>query len=322
MSRQHLIPAALLGEFSSETTGRRRDRRLWVARRGQRGPHRARAGSVGFERDPYLLRDLERLRPDLLDRQWRGYEQSLPWAIDLAAAVPAEILYAEAWLILVQFVAGLLVRTPDYAEADATGLRELFGEDLPDGLTVDNANITRMMDYQWLSSTLLFCRWALVGCDDDLLTNDGGYCLAGHPSGWPALAVPLRPNLLLLISRGPGNLRAWWDGKSWRVEGIEHLKVDRGNPAIAQVNRTLALTARREIYGATEEGVATVARTWAANPDRVGPPPPPRFLYASPAKRQELEDRIFVARDRLLRPPDQRPPWLIRFDAEHAWTSD
>lgn len=320
MARQHFLPASFIGGFSAELAGRRRDRRVWVARRGDSRVFRSRAASLGFAKDMYVLHEVPSQHSGAIERQWQRYERGLGSAIDRAAEVPDEPLDAEAWLSLVMFVAGLFVRNPDYGDADQAWLESFFEHDLPEGLSADNANMNRMLDFQWLSSTLLFCRWTLVRLGNaHAVTNDIGYCLAPDLNGRPAAAVPLRPDLLLLVSRGPGNLRAWWDGEHWRMEGFDLVRDDPEDPGIRRINATLAATARREVYGSSEEDVSQAVQQWSPISPRTGFAPPPQLLYASPDKRRELGDRIFVAMSLLSAPPTARPPWLLRFDAAAPW---
>jgi hypothetical protein len=57
---------------------------------------------------------------------WRRYEHRLPWAVDSVGAVPETILDAHAWIVLIEAVAGLIVRTPDYADRNTNGLKAYF----------------------------------------------------------------------------------------------------------------------------------------------------------------------------------------------------
>lgn len=320
MARQHYLPASFIGRFSPELAGRRRDRHVWVGRRGGSRVFRSRAASLGFAKDIYVLHEQSGQHSGAIDRQWQRYEQGLGAALDRAADVLAHPLDAQAWLTLVMFVAGLFVRTPDCGDADQAWLETFFDHDIPEGVSADNANINRMLDYQWLCSTLLFCRWSFVRLGSaHAITNDNGYCLAPDINGRPAAAIPLSPDLLLLVSRGPGNLRAWWDGAKWRMEGFNVVRDDPGNPGILRTNATLAETARQEVYGSCKESVSQVILPWSQVPARTGFAPPPSLLFASPDKRRDLGDRIFVAMSLLSAPPTARPPWLMRFDTAAPW---
>jgi hypothetical protein len=323
VARQHFLPASYIGGFSPELQGRRRDRRVWVARRGDSRAFRSRAASLGFAKNLYVLQEQPGHLSGVIDKQWQSYERGLSSAIDRAANVPDEPLDGQAWLSLVMFVAGLFVRSPDYGDADQAWLESFFDHDVPGGMLSDNANLNRMLDFQWLCSTLLFCRWSLVRLGHArAVTNDIGYCLAPDLDGRPAGAIPLRPDLLLLVSQGPGNLRAWWDGERWRMEGFDIVLDDPGNPGIQRINATLASTARQEVYGSSEEDVSQAILGWSRMSARVGFAPPPQLLYASPEKRRELEDRIFTAMALLSEPPTERPPWILRFDSAAPWSKE
>ena len=322
MARQHVIPAGLIGGFSAETNGRGRDRRVWVARRAQKGIHLVPARTIGFAKDPYALKVRLGGRLDVVDRQWRVYEPSLPWAIAAAAQVPEMILDARAWVVLIQLVAGLFVRVPDYAERDAASLRSVFGDQLPEGLTPDNTNLNRLFDFQWLMSTLLFCRWTLIRLQEPVLvSNDNGFCMGRDFEGRPCAAVPLRPDLTVLVSRGPGNLRAWWDGGKWRMEGFHVVANVDPSVSVGQ-NRALAATAHHEVFGQSKEAVAEAVAVWESHPVRANEVPPPQLLYPDVAARQAIEQQIFTAMRLFASPPAMEPPWLLRFDALHPWAGD
>jgi hypothetical protein len=323
VARQHIVPAALIGGFSSERRGRLRERRVWVARRGQPKIRQARAGSIGYEKDIYLLRDNWGMPPGIVDQQWQGYERRLPSALKKAATIRDEPLDAQLWLVLARFVAGLFVRTPDYADDDRAAIESLYEGKLRDYASPDNASVKRLLDHQWLSSTLLFCRWTFIWAGaQHLVTNDNGYCLAQDLNGQPAAAVPLGPDLVLLVSRGPGNLRAWWDGERWRMEGFNLAEDNSDVPGVRLVNASLALTARRDVYGMSQEDVSNAVNVWATSPDRAGAPPPPQLLYHSSEKRRELGERIFLVAGVISQPPAGKPPWLLRFDSSAAWSGD
>jgi hypothetical protein len=54
-TRQHFLPAAFIGRFSTATTGRTRRRRVWTVRRASTEPELVSAQDVGFRWDLYTL---------------------------------------------------------------------------------------------------------------------------------------------------------------------------------------------------------------------------------------------------------------------------
>ena len=273
---------------------------------------------MGYEKDIYRLQE-STFASNLVDEVWREYEGHIPEALEEAADFPDQILKAKSWIVLVNLIAGLFVRAADYEDDDEDTLWQFFGEDPYKHVTRDNTNMKRLMDYQFLSSVLLFCRWSFARLvSGTLTTNDNGYCFFKDIDGRPAIAVPLRPDLVVLVSPGPGNLRAWWDGAVWRIEGFNMFE-ERSEEPVHRLNRALALKSRRDVYARTEASAREALQAWASYRGRPGRLPGPGFLYTSPTIRRRLGERILHLAAVFANPPDWEPPWLLRFDTKQAW---
>src|SRR5262249_40417369 len=112
-ARQHYLPAAYIGGFSEETSGRRRKRTVLARRRGRAETFLKRSEDLAWASDFYTLSGAED-DPYFVDRMWDRVEQNLAAAIDALRMVPDEPLDALLWAyVLVGFVTDLFVRSPD-----------------------------------------------------------------------------------------------------------------------------------------------------------------------------------------------------------------
>jgi len=106
--RQHYLPAAFLARFSVDPNPDLRRRVIVVGQRNPFAIFESAAEGVGFVRGlyEYGLGDI-----------WRAYEERLPAALDEISRTEATEIDGEIWLrVLVPFVAGLLLRGPDFEE--------------------------------------------------------------------------------------------------------------------------------------------------------------------------------------------------------------
>src|SRR5664280_2962585 len=82
-SRQHYYPAALIGQFSSSTTGKARDRPVWVARRGVERVFRSTGDRQGFRgSDPQMYDDRDGF--SALEHVWAHAERGLTDVVKMA----------------------------------------------------------------------------------------------------------------------------------------------------------------------------------------------------------------------------------------------
>ncbi|HKC72945.1 MAG TPA: hypothetical protein VKF37_01930 [Chloroflexota bacterium] len=115
--------------------------------------------------------------------------------------------------------------------------------------------------------------WTVVHLTPDFtdpavaVTSDVGYCLMRHRAGGPVgYAIPLRPDAILVLHKGPGHLWLRWTGEEWVADGIRGVTAPTWN--VADFNDAMAGTAT-EVYGPT----ATVVDECARTGERTPPPP-------------------------------------------------
>ena len=105
--------------------------------------------------------------------------------------------------------------------------------------------------------------WTVVHCTSSgiAITSDVGYCLMRHLQGGEVgYAIPLRPDAVLVLRKGPHHVIAHSTGGSWVMGGIQHAA---GAPeTIGELNTAIATTAMAEVYGPAERVVDTSAQAW------------------------------------------------------------
>ncbi len=113
-ARQHYYPAALIGQFSANSTKRARDRPVWVARRGVERVYRSTGDACGWRSgDPQLYDSAD--GTSSLEQLWSKAEPRLTDVLKTAelaseiGAIPASVFV----LTLVPFIAHLMVRHPE-----------------------------------------------------------------------------------------------------------------------------------------------------------------------------------------------------------------
>lgn len=269
--RQHYLPAAFIGGFAADTTGRSRERGVWVGRVGVAAPFKTKAENVGYRRDLYTLNESPYVGgetdPFAVDRWLSASEGGLPNAVrTLVDSRESCAISAHTWsLTLVPFVAGLFVRTPEFAVRFQLRMERLFGSawrDVMKHASADNTNLARIFEFQRLRAPVMWHRWTVIhfeGESPSLITSDVGY--APHMNtrdGAIGYVVPLRPNAALGLSRQPGGVREVdiaWSGTEW-ITRIEHVDLDPSDAS--SLNDAIAAHAVEEIYGKTNAAIAAV----------------------------------------------------------------
>lgn len=225
------------------------------------------AENLGYVRDLYTLIEDHGQPPDMIDRAWRVYEPGLPDGIAALIDSHARPLRADVWTrVLVPFVVGLFVRGPEFNRRFETRLVPIIGTTstffTPTRIT-DNTNQARLFEMQRLMFPIATAEWTVVHCTGSgiAITSDVGYCLMRHlQGGGVGYAIPLRPDAVLVLRKGPHHLIAHSAGGSWVMGGIQHAA---GAPeTISGLNTAIATTAMAEVYGPTERVVDTSAQAW------------------------------------------------------------
>src|SRR5215469_115461 len=218
-ARQHFIPAALIGEFSSHLKGPGRTRPVYVRRRGESTAVARLAGDVAWKRRYYtILEPMGEWSGNAADQAWRIYEPELISALHELRDNP--VISAETYLWrLVPFVAGVFTRGLDHELHDREQKRT-FG----DNLRVANVNYMRMLEFGRLLGVLLLAEWRIYHRRGGLplILNDRGYMifrLAERVVG-PAYYIPLSCDSALMLMCG--GRAPVVDIELERVEGIVH----------------------------------------------------------------------------------------------------
>lgn len=266
MARDHYLPAAFIGRFSTDTYSEMRARRVWVNGHGRSGTRLERSSNIGVINNYYRL---IRVTPnDHVTNAWDRYEDRLTTALDELADSTVSSVDATTWLrVLVPFVAGIFVRTPDFArkfEANGERLVDLLAA--TDTLRSDNTNMARLMAMHRVLSPIMAARWIVAQTNgpDPLITNDIAYVANqfgppyNSPIGW---SIPLNStSVLQLIPCPDGRTRdiMFYAGSEskWRAF-VEYTQLPLGNHV--GLNRSISQSAHEFILGSTYDSVQSQA---------------------------------------------------------------
>lgn len=261
MPQSHYLPAAYLGGLSTER-GPRRDRRVWVLRRGASGPTLSRASKILRVRDLYSAEPSPGID---LERHWQGYEDVLPAAIaSLTSGGPLDAL---TWLhVLVPWVTGTLLRGPEFERRFRGRLVGL--EEWVEPWTINGG---RLIEFQRLLAPVLTAHWVVLHSPDvELITSDIGWVHASvAASDSIGVGVVLGPRHILMLAPEKSRPVALWHEDRW-LALFERGTV--GAEEATALNRLQAGRAERLIVGASSGSVAAV--TEALEGPRIQAPEP------------------------------------------------
>lgn len=304
--RQHFIPASIIGGFSQSTTGRLRDRPVWVLRRGSPRPYVAKASKVAYRVDIYTLKERRLGFEGSVDDLWTATEVQLPSGIRRLEALQYCPIPADLWLhCLIPYVTDLFVRGDVFKHRFESQplVRDLKGSPW---MSADNTNLARLMARQRLYYAVIDARWWILRNHSSVpfIINDIGMTAAVTPNGQPGYAIPLTPWLGLMLACGPAHNRLVWDGHRWQAEGIgEHcVTID---DHVQLFNTSMLGCALKECYSDLErpllEANANDGRNISVDPaSALGP----AFLIHSEQWLREHEMAYFHYLSLISRPPD------------------
>jgi uncharacterized protein DUF4238 len=286
MPRQHYLPATFLAGFSDDQVSPRRRRRLHAAERQTGRSYLVRAERLAAINDFYLLQRTARpfaqekedgASSTVVDDVWSRYEDRLADAIETLTTNTTGRIDARIWTrVLVPFVAGLLLRGPDFNERFA---QRMQSRSLTGGISKqDHINLARLFELQRLLAPVMTARWLVAHTDgtSPLISNDLGYAIYRDPEfEMSGMAVPLNQHAVLCLVplRSRRILEA--RGFSWAAL-IEHRPLDPGNHR--GLNDAIALAAQRFMYGATQKAVEPHLQPLSE--DRKHPPEPGQLGFA------------------------------------------
>lgn len=328
---QHFLPACYLAGFSGVEHVKRRRSLLWVARRGGRVFEQT-AERVGAAKHLYTLGrpesvainlDYRKVDPPfnmipnddrfVIDKMWSAVEGRLSSAIS-AVSTGDTTLDAETWAnVLVLFVAHVFVRGPDFNSRLVARREERFGGAAnPFNEGKDHANITRLIEMMRLSGVLMRAEWNVVHAPpgSTFITNDLGrapFHEATKPAGRIGYMLPLRRDTALYLVRGVNGPRLHrTPGDTWRVGPVHEQRISPEQ--VDYINRTLAMHARTEIFGATEAQLRQLHGEMGPNPKITEP-----FFASMPGEARLHEDLYSQFVDYISVPPSgQSMPFLTR----------
>jgi Protein of unknown function (DUF4238) len=200
MARDHYIPAALIGRFSTEAGVSSRKRRVWVYGGNRPAPTFETAESVGFRNNYYKMAPVY---DRMVEDAWNQYENKITRAINELADPTVGSVDGRTWLrVLVPFVAGTFIRTPDFVRKFQTTIGGQIYPDDPEAQS-DNNNVARLMALQRSLAPVMAAEWVVIATvgSEPLITSDVGYStfVLGtnrNKFGW---AIPLDPTHVLML---------------------------------------------------------------------------------------------------------------------------
>ncbi len=242
-SLQHRLPAAIVGGFSNSTTpASRRDRSVWVRRRGSTGLQRVRAGTVGGSYDVYTLIGRP-FKGSELDDVWAYFEASIPSLIDRLSSPnrPIGLIDRSSFLtVLVPYVSAALVRGDDYDDRFKAFMTHLSGQ-FP-----DNTNINRTIDFDLLCGRLLRCSWIFctAPAGERFLINDLGWSPMVVAPGDARIFLPLSPAVALMVGRVDPSVWTRVPGGATLQPGFWSISADQ----VGRVNQSAVDFCYRDVY--------------------------------------------------------------------------
>lgn len=221
-TKQHWLPAAVLGGFSVETQRPSlRNRRLHVLRRGHAEPFVAAPTKLAYRVGLYDMSGehfASGLPGGSLDATWAAYERRLPNAFHEVHRSERYLSF-EVWMkALVPYIAGLTVRAPSYGEAIQGAMIQF----------------SRWVEQTRMLALLMCCDWVhlVAPPDTPFIINDRGFSWAVVSEQRVGIVVPVLPTSALLILPRGGKRKVigaqeggqWvthlprWEWDAWRVE--------------------------------------------------------------------------------------------------------
>lgn len=228
-TKQHYLPACIIGRFSTDENGLSRDRHVQVVRRGTNHPYRAKASTLCAVNGLY---DGDSFEGGTID-QW-DYEQNLTKLFDLMklGGLPDLDYYVHD---LIPYVAGLFMRGPDFQHRL---MHRLASPGIDMGLiSEDNVNVDRLFELQRLLSILLAAQWSCLHPPYGMRFVLGDLGLSRTTiEGESAWVAPVDPELALMTRpRKKGCIADYRSRHQGWIARVEHLQLHEA--ATERVNR-------------------------------------------------------------------------------------
>jgi len=236
-SRQHYYPAALIGQFSSSTTRKARNRPVWVARRGVERVFLSTGDACGFRgSDPQMYDDRDGF--SALEQVWAQAERGLTGVVKMAECAERLGVLPAKWFVptLAPFVAHLLVRHPEIH----LGRWSLLDTKSPDH---DQAIAERRAAFWVAADTLVHQRhWLILTTtpDEPFISSDLGWqWIPGAGTG--EIFVPVSLTHAFIIRGGTPSY--FYGDEAVAIDRCEATRLDT-----AFRRDALTFTAPTEIY--------------------------------------------------------------------------
>lgn len=228
-TKQHFLPACIIGRFSADENRLSRKRHVQVLRRGASHPYLAKASTLCEVNGLY---DGDSFRGGTID-QW-DYEQNLTYLFNRMklGGSPGLDYYVHD---LIPYAAGLFMRGPDFQNRLK---RRLASSGIDMGLiSEDNVNVDRLFELQRLLSILLAAEWSCLHTPYGMrfVLGDLGLCRTTI-EGESAWVAPIDPELALMIrARKKGHIADYRSRDHLWIARVEHLQLHE--EATERVNR-------------------------------------------------------------------------------------
>lgn len=312
MPLDHFLPATYIAGFSTDTNPVRRQRRVWVADKQAGKIFETAASNVCAINDFYTLETSQFDAPRVVDAQFSYYEGPLANAID---HLISGVIDAHTWLtVLVRFVAGLLVRGPDFNRRFLRRFSDSFRAELAKLDPVfhgrDNTNLARIHEHQRLLAPICGAAWTVLETSGGVeqITNDLGFIGFEHvQTKYRGIAVPLDRHHILTLRPRLQAILAIARAGTW-VPEIRFGKLsDEQHVAFTT---TVGAAAQRFVFGPTDRAV-TPHIIKQEMPPLV---PDPADLGFLAGRRASVHEMLFFELLQKIGTPPHRPDPKIYID--------
>lgn len=242
--RHHFLPASFLFSFAFLRKTNPRKSLIHMGDKTTQEITNCPIDSVGCITNLYTVSgDNSDLPGDFIEKVWNKYEDRLSYAIK--KLINGSITASEWLRILVPFVAGLLLRGPDF---DSRFTKRIDDLNLSKYNSKDNTNYARLIELQRLIGPIAVAKWILIKVisDQPNITTDIGYApFKNEEIGDIGMAIPLDLDHILLIVPQYERKILFLQKGIW-LPIIEYF-VDETN-SNNKLNETMANYAQRFIY--------------------------------------------------------------------------
>lgn len=189
MSKDHIVPAGIIGLFSDEPKPHLRESYVfYYNEKDRRGVIKVPAQSIFYSTNEYNI-NLPNIDSKTLDNSWDNYESSF---INLSREINSKkILSAQEYVTLLKYCAGSFVRESGFRQFSNFSLNTLFNgfqEDLKE--TRENSlQYSRNIQFNNYIKVLNFYHISIIHTPDgsSFILNYSGFCTIEASTDWSAL---------------------------------------------------------------------------------------------------------------------------------------